>query len=119
MARFDSVVVVSLLAAGAVAGCGAASSGKPKDSFGIVDAGGQGAAGAGGADTGTGATFSCTTIRVVMSAATGCRADWTCVGQGLYTFVCGPADAGKSSCYCLTPNGAPVSGPLDGCSGGS
>ena len=65
------------------------------------------------------APASCSLIGVVVGASQGCRADWTCAGAGLYTFVCGAAgDGGLSSCYCIGGADTLATGPIDACNAG-
>lgn len=63
--------------------------------------------------------LSCALVMTEVSPSAGCRADWSCAGAGLYTFVCGTPDGGASTCYCIAADQTQTSGPIDACSGGA
>jgi hypothetical protein len=87
-------------------GCGGASAAAPRNgqdgSAIYLDAGFDGQTDSAGRDA---ALVSCTLERTIGPSSFGCRADWSCPGAGLYTFFCGPADAGAATCYCQASGG--------------
>ncbi len=74
----------------------------PDGSIVYLDASFDGQTDAAGRDAGL---VSCSLARTTRPSALGCRADWSCPGAGLYTFFCGPADGGVTTCYCQTTGG--------------